>query len=394
MGVFNFKDNFDSLVVGCGLVGSVIARFIAEKLNKRVIILERRDHIAGNMYDYIDSHGILVHKYGPHTFHTNHKYLYDFMTSYSNWEPYKLTSMALIDGIFTPVPFNFQTIDDFYDFDKGEKLKAKLLTTFPGKEKVTIVELLEQNEQMIKEFALFLFEKDYRPYTAKQWGIPPEDIDLSVLKRVPIRLSYDVGYFDDPYQVMPRRGYTEFFKELLNHPNIQIELNVDALEYLQLDTKNNRILYNGESYQKPVIYTGALDELLNLVEGELPYRSLHFEWFFEDIESFQGAPVVAYPQEKDFTRITEYKKLPVQKVRGTTYAKEYPLSYQPGKIIEPYYPVLTENSKIQHKKYQAIADRIENLIYCGRLADFNYYNMDQALARALEVCKTLESKFV
>lgn len=377
--------DMDVLVIGCGLSGAVIARHMAEK-GKKVTIWERRDHIGGNMYDYVDGHGFLVQRYGPHTFHTKDRRLYDYMCRYEDWTPYKLTCGAVWDGKYTPTPFNFTTIDTFYPPEEARILKEKLTAAFAGRPTATVVEVLEHPDPDIRGYAQFLFQNDYAPYTAKQWGVSPAEIDPSVLKRVPLRVSYGEGYFDDPYEVMPAHSYTRFFENLLDHPNIRLELGVEALE--RLTVRDDRLYLDGAAIDIPVVYTGALDELFCCVYGRLPYRGLRFEWKYEDKDSLQPAPVVAYPQEAGYTRITEYKKLPVQEGRGTSYAVEYPLPYEEGKAMEPYYPVLTEESQKQYAKYKARADRIPNLICCGRLADFKYYNMDQALDRALEACES------
>lgn len=376
----------DCLVIGCGLSGAVIARHLAQQ-GKQVVIWERRDHIGGNMYDYVDEHGFLVQKYGPHTFHTKQKFLYDYMCQYESWQEYKLTCGAVWNGTYTPTPFNFTTIDTFYPSQKAERLKEKLRKAFAGRSTATVVEVLEHPDPDIRGYAEYLFQNDYAPYTAKQWGVSPQEIDPSVLKRVPLRFSYSEGYFDDPYQVMPVHSFTHFFENLLDHPNIHVRLGVDALEHLQVD--GEKLMMDGEVLSCPVVYTGALDELFGCRFGRLPYRSLRFEWKYQAIDSLQNAPVVAYPQEIGFTRITEYKKLPVQDRPGTSYAVEYPLPYLEGSCQEPYYPVLTEKSQQQYAKYQNLADQISNLIYCGRLADFKYYNMDQALERVLSVCKNI-----
>lgn len=378
--------NYDCLVVGCGLSGAVVARHLAQQ-GKRVLIWERRDHIGGNMYDYVDSHGFLVQKYGPHTFHTKVKRLYDYMCRFEQWEPYRLTCGAVWDGKYTPTPFNFTTIDTFYPADQAQALKEKLKTAFAGRPTATVVEVLEHPDPDIRGYAEFLFANDYAPYTAKQWGVDPKDIDPSVLKRVPLRFSYDVGYFDDDYEVMPKHSFTDFFKNLLDYPNIHVELGVEALEHLKAE--DDRLLLDGEELTIPVVYTGALDELFGGIYGQLPYRSVEFDWRYEEIDSLQDAPVVAYPKEPGFTRITEYKKLPVQEKRGTSYAVETSLPYKEGQKMEPYYPVLTQDSQEQYAKYKALADNIPNLICCGRLADFKYYNMDQALDRALAICEEL-----
>lgn len=374
--------NIDVLVVGCGLSGAVLSREMAEK-GKKVLILERRNHIGGNMYDYIDNHGFLVQKYGPHIFHTKEKKLFEYVSKFEEWKPFNLKCGACWNGQFTTTPFNFSTIDTFYPRTKADRLKEKLRTKFSGKEMATVVEVLSHEDPEIREYAEFLFENDYAPYTAKQWGISPKDIDPNVLKRVPLRFSYEDGYFNDAYQALPSHSYTSFFEKLLDHHNITVKLEVDALEHIRI--RGNQIFFGNKLLNIPVVYTGALDELFEGRYGSLPYRSLRFEWKYTCKDSVQPVPVVAYPQETGFTRITEYKKLPEQNGKGSTFAVEYPIPYQEGKKIEPYYPVLTAQSQIQYNQYYNLAKCIPNLIICGRLADFKYYNMDEALKRALFV---------
>lgn len=383
--MIDFSD-YSAIIVGCGLTGGVIARYLAEQ-GKKVIILEKREHIGGNMFDYTDEYGLLVQKYGPHTFHTKKRELFNYMQRFEQWSDYKLTCGAFIDGKCTPTPFNFQTIDDYYAPGEAAELKAHIKAEFPGRETATVVEVMKNHDPLVSGYAKFLFEKDYSLYTAKQWGVSPSEIDPSVLKRVPLRFSYNVGYFDDAYQVMPKHSFTAFFNNLLAHENITVKLGVNALEHIGIS--NGCLLLDGEVCNVPVVYSGALDELFSCVYGKLPYRSLRFEWKHDDRESIQNMPVVAYPQAEGFTRITEYNKLPVQQGKGTSYAVEYSLSVNSDSDNEPYYPVLTEESQKQYVKYKALADSIPNLICCGRLGDFKYYNMDQALERALEICKKL-----
>ncbi|USF25625.1 UDP-galactopyranose mutase [Firmicutes bacterium ASF500] len=339
------------------------------------------------MYDYIDEHGFLVQKYGPHTFHTKRKELYEYMCRFEQWKDYKLTCGAVWDEKYTPTPFNFTTIDTFYPPEQAASLRKKLRDSFAGREFATVVEVLKHPDPDIRGYAEYLFKKDYAPYTAKQWGVSPAEIDPSVLKRVPLRFSYDEGYFDDPYQVMPAHSFTRFFENLLNHPNITVKLGVEALE--RLNVQDSVLQLDGRETSFPVVYTGALDELFGGIFGRLPYRSLRFEWKHTSLDSVQDAPIVAYPQEKGYTRVTEYKKLPVQNMPGSSYAVEYPLPYQEGAYMEPYYPVLTDASQKQYAQYRELADKIPNLIPCGRLADFKYYNMDQALESALRICRVV-----
>lgn len=377
-----------ALVVGCGLTGAVIARELAEK-GYKVKIFEKRDHIGGNMYDHIDEYGILVHNYGPHTFHTKKKKLYDYICRFADWDEYYLTCGTEINGICTPTPFNYQTIDEFYSKENAQKLKKEIEKEFPGQELVTVIKALESKNQAVHDYAQFLYDNDYSLYSAKQWGVLPTEIDSSILKRVPLRFNYDTGYFDDDYQVMPHISYTAFFERLLDHKNIEVMLNVDALNILKVE--DGLLKYKGKKVEFPVFYSGPLDELFDFCNGPLPYRSLRFEWVHEEIESKQNMPVVAYPQEKDFVRIIEYKKLPVQQVKGTTYEIEYSLPYKKGERNEPYYPVLTEESQQLYKQYSLKASNVENLFACGRLGNFKYYNMDEALDAALKLVENIES---
>lgn len=374
----------DVLVIGCGLSGSVIARHLAEQ-GRHVEIWERRSHIGGNMYDYVDEHGFLVQMYGPHIFHTNSEELYRYMMRFGEWKDIRFTYEAVLNGIYTPTPFNFTTIDTFYPPEKAARLKEKLQTAFAGRKMAPVMEVLQSQDEDIRGYAQFLFENDYAPYTAKQWNVSPDKIDPSILARVPLYFSYDAdGGIRDKYQILPEKSFTAFFEKLLDHPNIKLRMGIEALEHLS--ARDGRLWLDGAPVDTPVVYTGALDELFGGLYGPLPYRSLSFAWKYSDADSFQPAPVVAYPQAEGYTRITEFKKLPAQQGKGTVYAEEYPIPYVQGRS-EPYYPVLMEESKEQYTKYKALADRIPNLIYCGRLADFKYYFMDQALERALEVCK-------
>lgn len=377
----------EAFIIGSGITGCILARKLAEK-GYNVTVYERRNHIGGNLYDFIDKHGILVHLYGPHIFHTNNETVWKFVNKYSNWEPFCLVCGAVLDDICVPTAFDFTTVDTFFSKEKASQIKKRLLSKYPNNTTVTVLELLDSDDVYIREYAEFLYEKDYKPYTAKQWGISPETIDKQIFKRVPIRLGYKQAYFDDKYQAMPQKGYTYFISNLLNHQNIHVILNADMAGRIHF--KDNRVQID-DNDENIVIYTGALDELFGYCYGYLPYRSLRFEWKYEHKDSFQAMPVVAYPQANGFTRITEYKKLPVQQAEGTTYALEYPLPCsEQDKTNEPYYPVLTEESKNVYKKYKSLANSYVNLICCGRLADFKYYNIDQAIENALNQAKILD----
>ena len=380
---------YDIIIAGCGFAGTTIA-YLAARDGKNVLLSEKRDHIAGNMYDYVDNAGILVQKYGPHSLHTDNEEVYRFLTSIGKWNTHILQARVMIDGQYTPSPFNFKTIDQFFQEEEAAKIKEHLLTYYHGEKKTTIVEMLECADPVIREYAKFLFEKDYRPYTAKQWGIKPETLDISVLKRVPVRLDYTDGYFDDKYQLMPEKGFTAFFEKMLESERIEIRLDTDVLKLISV--KNDNVIeWEGRSLKIPFVYTGPLDELFGLRFGRLPYRSLWFDWQTHNLDSYQETSGVAYPMAEGYTRITEYKKLPIQDVPGrTTIAVEYPAVYGSEKGKEPYYPVLTAESKTMYQKYLHCTMRTERLYLCGRLAEFKYYNMDQVIARAMDVYRSID----
>ena len=371
----------DCLIVGAGIAGGTVARKLAEA-GKRVLMLERRGHPGGNAYDALDEHGIRVQQYGPHIFHTSDENVYTWVTRFCEPEPYQPTTAAVIDGISTPVPFNFRTIDQFYAPEAAALLKRALKERYPGRESVPVTELLESDDGGIRGFAEFLFEKDYRLYTAKQWNLKPEEVDPSVLKRVPVLLGYG-GRYTDRWQFIPKGGFTAFYERMTDHPNIEIRLNTDALKHLATDEAAGEILFDGEA--APVVWTGAVDELFGYRFGVLPYRSLRFDFQSLAQESYQEAAVTAYPQAKGYTRITEYTKIPPQDGHGwTSIAIEYPIPFDPASGNERYYPVLTEESKALNEKYQEHARRFRNLTLCGRLAEFRYIEMDQAIGEILE----------
>ncbi len=380
-------NNYDLVIVGTGFAGTVIA-YKAAEAGKKVLIYERRNHIAGNMYDEYDENGILVQRYGPHTFHTSNIEVKDFLSSIYEWIPYTLKARVNINGVLTPSPFNFKTIDQFYDTNSAENLKKSLLEEFSGRDKIPVLSLLSSKSEKIRQYARFLIEEDYRPYSAKQWGIDPDKLDESVWSRVPVRLSYKDGYFDDLWEVQPKGGYTELFKKMLSNSNITIRLGEDILEHLKLVPEDGIVLFDNEKFDKKIVYTGALDELFGCKYGKLEYRSLKFEFETYNISSYQETSGVAYPKADGFTRITEYTKLPEQLgFDKTVIAREYPIKHDSN--TEPYYPILTESTKSLADNYRSLAEKFCNIILCGRLAEFKYYNMDEVVFKAIEISKQL-----
>ena len=373
-------------IVGSGIVGAVLAAELAKKGNT-VQVLERRAHAGGNVYDYDDEYGIHVHHYGPHIFHTNDDEVYRYVSDNCELKDFNLVCGSVMDGKCVPTSFDFSSVDTFFP-EETEEIKAHIKAEFGDRASATVLEMLESQDSYVRRFADFLYEKDYKPYTAKQWGIDPEKVDRQIFKRVPILFSYGSKYFSDKYQAMPVKGYMEFIENLLKTPGIELRLNEEALDRFSI--RDHQVMDGNKPLDGVLIFTGALDELFGCKHGKLPYRSLRFVWKHEDIDSFQDMPVVAYPQAEGFTRITEYKKLPVQEVRGTTYAVEYPLPYTQGEAMEPYYPVLTEESQELFRKYYEEAKQVRGLAFAGRLAEFKYYNMDQAIRRALDLARELQ----
>ncbi len=380
---------YDAVIVGAGLSGAVIARTLADA-GKKVLIIERRNEIAGNMFDYKNEQNILVHRYGPHIFHTNKENVHDFICKYGEWIDYKVLCGAVINNKCTPTPFNFKTIDDFFEPNKAEQIKKALINNYPERKTVSILALLEHSNSLIKEFADFLWRNDYSLYTAKQWGLSPNSIDKSILKRVPVMLSYDEGYFQDKYQLIPKDSYVDFFNNVLNHPNIKITLNTQALSIISLDNDNGKIFFLGQEFEGHVFWSGAIDELFDYKFGRLPYRSLTFAWVTEKISSYQKYLLVAHPQDSSITRITEYTKLfPNCHNEYTTYAKEYSHDILEREDLEPFYPVLTENSQNMYSLYEKVAVKFDKLHVCGRLGRFKYFNMDQVINDSLECANSI-----
>ena len=378
---------YDYVIIGAGLSAAVSARMLADA-GYKILIVERRNHLGGNLFDEKNEDGILVQKYGPHTFHTNNDRVINFVTKYAEFEEYHLKCEVNIDGVITPSPFNFKTIDQFYDSNNAKKLKDKLNDAYPlGK--ATVLELLDSKDKDIKEYADFLFEKDYSLYTSKQWGISPNEVDPSVLKRVPVEFSYKDWYFYDKFEGIPKGGFMQFINNMLNSNNIETKTGINGLEHISF--KNNKVLYDDEEVN--VIFTGETDELFNYKFGRLPYRSLRFEYEKHNKKDYQTSAIVAYPShDYGYTRITEYTKLPFQCFDTTIIAKEYPLSYNPNSNNEPYYPILTKDSQDKFNNYLNEANKYKNLTLLGRLAQFKYFNMDQCVLNAIETIERILNK--
>ena len=382
-------ESYDALVVGCGYAGCVCARRLAEACGMKVAILERREHIAGNAYDYEDEAGILVHKYGPHIYHTTNERVNQFLSRFTEWTDYQHKVLANIHGTLMPVPFNHKSLKLAFGDDKGERLYQKLVATFGENKKVPIMELREKNDPELVEVADYVFENVFLHYTMKQWGQTPDQIDPSITGRVPVFVGDDDRYFPGaPFQGMPAEGYTKLFEHMLDHDLINVFVDVDARDVLQVTSGS--VLVGGKPYAGEVIYTGPLDELFGLDLGALPYRTLDMVFETLDQDQFQPVGTVNYTTSEDFTRITEFKNMTGQVVPGkTTIMREYSKAYTPESGQTPYYAILEDENKQLYQRYLARVSRLTNFHPVGRLAEYRYYDMDGVVASALDLSDEL-----
>ncbi len=364
---------YDFLIVGAGFAGSVLAERLASVLDKRILLIDRRYHIGGNCYDEPDNSGILVHKYGPHIFHTNDEKIWNYLSRFTDWHRYEHKVLAVIQGKKVPVPFNLNSIDLCFTKEKAENLTDLLVKEYGYEAKIPILNLLECKVPELKELAEYIYKYVFLGYTVKQWGVKPEDLNMSVTARIPVFVSRDNRYFQDKYQGIPATGYTNLFNNMLKHPNIDIRLNTDFNDI------------SGVEYDK-LIFTGPIDSFFNFKFGNLSYRSLYFELEQYEMEQYQETAQVNYPNDYDFTRITEFKHfLDYSSLHTTVIAKEYSQEYKYGEN-EPYYPIPDADNHSVFKKYCEEAEKLRGEVYfVGRLADYKYYNMDQVVARALNV---------
>jgi UDP-galactopyranose mutase len=361
---------FDYLIVGAGFAGSVLAERLAAGSGKKVLIIDRRPHIGGNAYDYHNEDGILIHKYGPHIFHTNSHEVFNYLSKFTEWRPYQHRVLASVDGQLLPLPINLDTINRLY----GLNLSAFELKEFFQKVAEPCDKIVTSEDVVVSKVGRELYEKFFRNYTRKQWDLDPSELDASVTSRVPIRYNRDDRYFSDTYQVMPQQGYTRLFERMLDHPNIKIMLNTDYQEVV------NMISY------RELIFTGPVDEYFEFIYGKLPYRSLQFQFETLNEELHQPVAVINYPNEYSYTRVTEFKHLTGQNHAKTTLVYEYPT-----KDGDPYYPIPRPENAQLYARYQALAAKKRGVHFAGRLATYKYYNMDQVVAQALTLYSKIQN---
>lgn len=378
-------DAYDMIVVGAGYAGSVCARRVAEGAGFRVAVLERREHIAGNAYDYVNDEGILVHKYGPHIYHTYCERVHEFLSRFTKWTDYQHKVLANIHGTLMPVPFNHTSLKLAFGEDRGEELYRKLVDTFGEDKKVPIMELRQKNDPDLQEVADYVYENVFLYYTMKQWGQTPDQIDPSVTGRVPVFIGDDDRYFPQaPYQGMPEDGYTVLFEHMLDHDLIDVFVGVDARDIFTLDENNVSVC--GKVYGGEIVYTGPLDELFNLDLGALPYRTLDMQFETLEQDQFQPVGTVNYTTSEDFTRITEFKNMTGQVVPGkTTIMKEFSHAYEPGSGQTPYYAIIDPKNRALYERYLERVQNLTNFHPVGRLAEYRYYDMDAVTDSALEL---------
>jgi UDP-galactopyranose mutase len=353
---------FDYLVVGAGFAGSVLAERLAADSGRKVLIIDKRPHIGGNAYDHYDDHGLLIHKYGPHIFHTNSRDVFDYLSRFTEWRQYQHRVRAWVDGRFLPIPINLDTINQLY---------GTTLTSFQVQEFFDSVaeprESIRTSEDVIvSKVGRQLYEQFFRNYTRKQWGLDPSELDATVIARIPVRTNRDDRYFTDTYQAMPLHGYTRMFEKMLSHPNIKIMLNTNYREI------------EGVIPHERVVYTGPIDEYFDFRFGKLPYRSLEFRFETRNVTQHQPVAVINYPNDYAFTRVTEMKQVTGQEHPKTTLITEYPRAEG-----DPYYPIPRPENAALYKQYQELAAQTPHVHFLGRLGTYKYYNMDQVVAQAL-----------
>ncbi len=360
-----------NLIVGCGLSGIVLAERIASELKEEVLIIDKRDHIGGNVFDYKDKDtGITVHQYGPHVFHTNDKNVWDYLSRFTDWHRFMYRVKAVMDGIEVNIPFNLDSLHKVFPRQMAEKLETKLIEKFGFNKKVPILELRKANDADLEFLAQYVYEKVFLGYTVKQWSVKPEDLDASVSGRVPVYISRDSRYFQDKYQGIPLNGYTKMVENILNHPNIEVRLNTDFKDIT-------------EKFDK-IFYSGAIDEYFDYKYGELPYRSLEFDVQVINKEYYQKSAMTNYPNNYDFTRITEHKHFLDEKSDKTVISIEYPQQFELGKN-ERYYPISNPQNQALYDKYKEEAKKISGLYFIGRLGEYKYYNMDLAVENIFKI---------
>lgn len=382
---------YDSIIIGSGFAGAVVARELAEKKGRKVLVIDKRDHIGGNCYDKEDEYGILIHQYGPHIFHTNIRRVYEYLSRFTGWNEYRHEVVGKVYDKELPVPFNLNTLEMVYG-ERAPHLEKLLIENFGAGARVPILELKNHENEELREIAGYVYENIFLKYTMKQWGKSPEEIDPAVSGRVPVLLSRDNRYFQDTYQGLPLHGFTPIFQKMLDFEGIEVRLGCEAKEVLAVDPDAvSPVLFEGKPFHGNIVFTGALDELFDCRFGRLPYRSLRFEFEHYDKKFYQSHGVVNYTVSEDYTRITEFKYLAAQTdVPDTTIVKEYPMPYSGAEGEIPYYAINNVENDALFGRYRELAEKIPNFYLLGRLAEYKYYNIDAIVDRALTLAEQID----
>ncbi|HOL30525.1 MAG TPA: UDP-galactopyranose mutase [Anaerohalosphaeraceae bacterium] len=376
--------NYDYLIVGAGLSGAVFAQTLAQAGHK-VLILEKRSHIGGNCFDCVDTAGVMIHRYGAHIFHTEFEDVWQYLSGFTRWRPYSHRVVCFVEGRYIPIPFNYYSLQEAFD-GKAAAIQCLLEQKYGRQTKLSVLDILHSQEPMLGNLAVYIYDKIFKNYTAKQWGIRVDEISPDVIARVPIYTDYDNRYFTDTYQAVPADGYTAMIQALLSDPHIELRLNTPFESVCQFT--DGIIRLDGQRFNGILIYTGRPDALFGYRFGLLPYRSVHFEFETFAQSYYQHAPVINYPNDYNYTRIVEFKYLTGQKCPNTTICREYPRPCQ-TQADEPYYPILTPASVRLYQLYAEQARQYDNLILAGRLGRFQYVDMDDAVKNALDAARTL-----
>ncbi len=382
--------SYQAIVIGAGLSGAVMAERMASQLGWKVLVLEQRDHIGGNCFDEYDEHGVLIHRYGPHLFHTDKREVWDYLSQFTAWRPYEHRVLSRIDGQLVPIPFNLTSIERCFPAEKAAAMIAALRSRFGDGARVPIMALRQEAEPLLAELAQFIYERAFVNYTSKQWGVSPEQVSPEVTARVPVVVNRDDRYFIDPWQAVPEQGYTAMFERMLANPLIEVRLSTPMRAHVCLDWQQKRILLDGVPFAGPLVYTGMLDQLIPEDHYGLPYRSLRFEHCHLPQAQFQPVTTVNYPNEEAYTRITEFKHLTGQQHPGTSIVYEYPCAYVSGQGLEPYYPLFTDAAKQNYQACRNELAQFPQLIALGRLAEYCYFDMDDAVVNALSYFNKFE----
>lgn len=379
------------IIVGAGLTGCVIAEQLAQNSDNKIYIVEKKRHIGGTCFDHYDKNGILIHEYGPHIFNTYDQDVWDYVNKFSPFLEYFHRVLGYVDGELVPIPFNLKSIKKIFPEELANRMIDKLIVKYGYNTKVPILELHAQDDPDLKYLADFVYEKVFLHYTMKQWGMKPDEVGGKAMARIPVYISTDDRYFQNPYQGIPKYGYTVMMDNMINKKNIMTIMGADYHDIISLDEENHKVLVRGRKFEGKIIFTACIDALMNYQFGELPYRSLRFEFSTIDQEDYQPVATVNYPCNYEFTRITEFKKLTMQKHTKTTIMKEFSTWYDhQNEKLDPLYPIPQKESEDLYARYVDEVNKYPQIVLAGRLANYKYFTMAETIRNALDIATDLK----